>query len=212
MNTFEDSTLGVKKKNQLPAEDVDSDSATILQQAEDVEQQGFPSSVPPNEEAVREATDVIARVRELDALPEVTELPMEEFHAGLELAGPGLGNKDQIFADAKRRVEGVSGESIDVRQEKRADSILQAAHLLEQAEKRLQDAEQRWAQAETDRMGVESRIDEGSTTQAVSSAELQQVTERTKQLKQELDRQRGVVEKMRSVYKSINQPIQPGKI
>lgn len=194
------------RRPRSPAEPVSDEAARLLEQAEGVEQEGFHTSVPAANEARLAGQDNLDET----ALPEVEELPMEEFHAGLKLAGEDPRDKDALFRAAKERIERPVVQSIDVQQEKRAEGILQAARILEQAEKRLQEAEQRWSQAETDRMGVESRL-EGYATNEEYRTELRQATERASELRKELDRQSAVVKEMRAAYANANKPIQPGK-
>lgn len=201
-------------ESRTPAEDEAEKrriATQVLRESEGEEREGFQKSVPPSEAVVREAADVIARAKGLGELPEVAELPVEDFHGDLtvkpvthahtvDFRGLSEADKQAVFGAAQEQAKKTVAKNegaFTSQQLAMAESILRAGDILADAERRLGETEQKWAQAETDRAGIVAR--EGGA----SREELDVATQRTHELKTELVRRQDSVAKMRAVYDGL---------
>ena len=159
------------RKLKSTASETTPEAQGVLYEAERDELASFHKSVPAaNEEPfVDRRPSGLAFGLDAD-LPEVTELPMEEFHGDfalgtpsqartVEFSGLSAADKDAVFAAAKERIEKSVVQEDGTKeqaQQKVAEGILKAKQMLDDAERVIDELHQRYTMKVTERLGMES--------------------------------------------------------
>ena len=211
--------------HEVTTEHVGADIDSIVSQADDEAMEGFrtlpdAANTEPFVDSV--SSDVsrgLAHGLDDSELPVVTELEMDEFHSGLsleplrpahgvEFSGLSDADKDAVFAEAKKRADGLANQENETGedpQQRVAEGILRAKQLLDDAERRMFEAEQRYAQAETDRLGWQAKAEE--TSDVSSQQEYVRALRVANELKAELKKRVENTEKMRAAYGQVTRVI-----
>lgn len=200
-------------KERSKASSVDPEAEKVLLDAEGEEQSGFHKSVPAANaevfvDSIPAEGDGLAHGLNNNDLPVVTEVGMEEFHAGLGLepktADKGVDFNSLSLADQRAAMEAaqqkahqsVSQEPLLFDDEKSvatAEGILRAKELLDRAERELEESHQQYSQMVTDQLG------KGTTPE---------IQQKITGLKNDIMRREKNLAIMQATYKKATQPIQ----